>query len=431
METKLCRICANFGQNFVHIFKTEGLRDKIETCLPIVVSPYCLLPDTICGECTETIDSFYGFMKKCLQSIIVLEAQYDIHESCLKSKRKKDKGCFVDFAHERSNMGVQTEDCMDVLIGRDADLKEYSSNFPLITKFLDTADMSKLKPVPSLVDYDIDSDSNVDDNDLDTGNVVLGDKLETLTKITNFVDSFLSQKSLFMSRRYNLDNADNDLISEITHRKSLKRKCDTIENSRTKIFKMDSWNRRKNKQPKKFEVQMSGFGDNFYSLDAFAPIYQNDKSLVNGFEKTDSPNSDTDNQPNALTRLTDQDDNLDYAEGGFKQDFHIKEEMEIAAPKEIDSSHNLYNNIITNYTPPLNEGDYNKFNARSNSNTVDSVLNEANLFKPKPDELDSAIKSISYECAQPEDVKVEDDYCEMHNNGINENEIESAVGSIL
>lgn len=38
METKLCRICGQLGQNFVHIFKTEGLRDKIETCLPIIVS---------------------------------------------------------------------------------------------------------------------------------------------------------------------------------------------------------------------------------------------------------------------------------------------------------------------------------------------------------------------------------------------------------
>lgn len=71
-----------------------------------------------------------------------------------------------------------------------------------------------------------------------------------------------------------------------------------------------------------------------------------------------------------------------------------------------------------------------KFNTRSNSNTVDSVLN-GNIFKRKPDELDSAIKSISYECIEPEDIKVEEDYCELHNNCLNENEIESAVGSIL
>lgn len=38
METKLCRICGKLGENYVHIFKTEGLKNKIETCLPIVVS---------------------------------------------------------------------------------------------------------------------------------------------------------------------------------------------------------------------------------------------------------------------------------------------------------------------------------------------------------------------------------------------------------
>lgn len=38
----------------------------------------------------------------------------------------------------------------------------------------------------------------------------------------------------------------------------------------------------------------------------------------------------------------------------------IKEEVH-DAPKEIDSSHNLYNNIITNYTPPLNEGEFKCF----------------------------------------------------------------------
>ncbi|KAJ8954250.1 hypothetical protein NQ318_005846 [Aromia moschata] len=68
-----------------------------------------------------------------------------------------------------------------------------------------------------------------------------------------------------------------------------------------------------------------------------------------------------------------------------------------------------------------------KYNARSNSNTADS----SNIFKRKPDELDSAIKSISYECSQPADLKVEEDYCEMNSNCLNENEIESAVGSIL
>lgn len=45
METKLCRICGKLGENYVHIFKTEGLKNKIETCLPIIVSVLCCVCD--------------------------------------------------------------------------------------------------------------------------------------------------------------------------------------------------------------------------------------------------------------------------------------------------------------------------------------------------------------------------------------------------
>lgn len=65
-----------------------------------------------------------------------------------------------------------------------------------------------------------------------------------------------------------------------------------------------------------------------------------------------------------------------------------------------------------------------------NSDTVDSVVN-GNIFSRKPEELDSAIKSISYECIKQDDLKIEEDFCELQSNCLNENEIESAVGSIL
>lgn len=38
MDSKLCRICGKQDDNYVQIFRTEGLKNKIETCLPIVVS---------------------------------------------------------------------------------------------------------------------------------------------------------------------------------------------------------------------------------------------------------------------------------------------------------------------------------------------------------------------------------------------------------
>ncbi|CAH1184364.1 unnamed protein product [Phyllotreta striolata] len=69
---------------------------------------------------------------------------------------------------------------------------------------------------------------------------------------------------------------------------------------------------------------------------------------------------------------------------------------------------------------------------RKSSSEMESEANQAGMFGRKPEELDSAIKSISYnECAETEDVDVDDDYCEVQGNCLNENEIESAVGSIL
>lgn len=245
-------------------------------------------------------------MKKSLQNIIILETQYDIQESCLKSKRKKEKGCYVDFTYKTSNIGVQTEDYLDVLVGKDADLKEYSLNFPLITKFLDSTNLLKPKSNTCLVDYDIDSDSNIDDSDSNTGKVVLGEKLETFSRITNFVDSFLSQKSHFTAKKHYFDDAENDLISEISQRKSLKRKCDLIETTRTKICKMDNFNRRKTKQPRRLETVVAGIGKNlFFNSEIFATTRhnENENSSLNDLEKNDSPNSDNDNQQNVSIQV--------------------------------------------------------------------------------------------------------------------------------
>ncbi|KAJ8932614.1 hypothetical protein NQ314_014544 [Rhamnusium bicolor] len=286
METKLCRICGKLGQNFIHIFKTEGLRNKIETCLPIIVSPHCLLPDTMCGECTENVDNFYIFIKNCLQNIIILETQYDIQESCLKSKRKKDKGCYVDFTHKRDNKGVQTDDYLDVLIGKKSDLEEYSLNFPLMAKFLDTAEEIKVKPPACLVEYDIDSDSNLEDNDNSSGKVILGQKLESLNKVNNLVESMISGKNSFtVKNKCYFDDAENNLITEISQRKNLKQER---INSR-----------------KKLDTQVAEVSDEpSFNFGNFESIYQNENAnncSGNGVDK-DLPNSTTENQQSIITQ---------------------------------------------------------------------------------------------------------------------------------
>lgn len=49
----------------------------------------------------------------------------------------------------------------------------------------------------------------------------------------------------------------------------------------------------------------------------------------------------------------------------------------------------------------------------------------------KTEELDSAIRSIKYECVEKVEEEVDEEYCDLQAQSLNDNEIESAVGSIL
>lgn len=174
------------------------------------------MPDTICSECLENVDNFYSFIKNCLQNIIVLEAQYDITESCLKTKRKHEKSCLTDFTVIRFDKNIQTDD-----------------------------DGNKF----TLVSYDVESDtaSDVEENFME-GKVIIAPK--SVTKKIVPPPLPLPTKTLYF------DNAENDLISEIALRKSLKRKSEDILPYKTKIFKIDNTlNKRKCKQPKKLEYK--------------------------------------------------------------------------------------------------------------------------------------------------------------------------------
>ncbi|GJQ75286.1 hypothetical protein Trydic_g23475 [Trypoxylus dichotomus] len=253
METKLCRICGKSTDNHLNIFKTEGLKIKLETCLPIVVSQHCLLPDTICKECTDNVENFYTFIKNCLENLIILESQYDIHESCLKSKRRFEKGTIIDRI-PKTERGIQTDEISFI-----ESYKESILNFPKtleeVEKTLNLChvDYSQYFPKPdnkdhrvSLVSYDVSEESNSETEE--SKPVTVRNEVAFLTNeknrstIQHFdVDNFLINKQYF-------DNQENRLI---TQRLNQKRKCDEILPYRTKICKFDINNRRKNRQPKK------------------------------------------------------------------------------------------------------------------------------------------------------------------------------------
>jgi hypothetical protein len=213
------------------------------------VSSHSLLPDTICGGCSENVDNFYSFIKNCLQNIIILEAQYDITESCLKTKRKHDKSCLTDSAANRQEKNTQTVDYLDILLKEN---EEFQIDFPVLN-------------LKKLVDYDIESDTNSESDDPHPKSSLL--------------ESLINTKNNF-GRRY-FDDAENYLISEIAQRKKRKNE-DVIETSRPKICKLDTSNRRKNKQPRKIEltvgsVERRNFGE--FAADDQTPV-ENDVTVL-------------------------------------------------------------------------------------------------------------------------------------------------------
>lgn len=92
-----------------------------------------------------------------------------------------------------------------------------------------------------------------------------------------------------------------------------------------------------------------------------------------------------------------------------------------------DTEMDGYENNVKNCSSG-DEGYHQQKMHSSNSNTNDS---STNAFGHKPGELDSAIRSISYEPIQNVHDDVDGDFCDLQSQSLNQNEIESAVDSIL
>lgn len=246
------------------------------------MQPYCLLPDTICGECVENIDNFHAFIKHCLQNTIILEAQYNVQESCLKSKQKRDKGCLADFEHEKMTRGMQTEDFLDVITGNHANFEEYCKSFPLTTNFLQNS-----KNEFRLVNYDTDSDSASDHENM--GKVFLSNSKILNDRAESLFSSAISEERLFLKRKY-FNDSENNLISEISQRKRLRK--DDIKHCQPKMCKLDATNRRKSKIPKKLDTQVAvfnlhGFGDTSkeHNANAFGYEFNTEKDSFSQVNK--------------------------------------------------------------------------------------------------------------------------------------------------
>lgn len=199
------------------------------------------LPDIICNPCLDSVDNFYSFIKNCLQNIIVLEAQCDIIESCLKTKRKVDKSVTVS----DSDFPID-----DVITSLEPIKSEFVINFNL-----NDVKRTKDSPIPNftcgLVDYD-SSDDNYSDYEADHRKPI---EFETV-KIEPVSEP-------------------NNIINEIAQRKYLKRKNeDASGGGARKMPRLDSESssRRKSKQPKRIEYHREASSPKIETV--IAPIMQ-------------------------------------------------------------------------------------------------------------------------------------------------------------
>lgn len=121
-----------------------------------------------------------------------------------------------------------------------------------------------------------------------------------------------------------------------------------------------------------------------------------------------------------------------------EEDQEIKEEYSSSDSEDTSNSTGSYSDTEmdvyeNNVQKNCSSGDeeyhlQKKIHSSSNSNTNDSSVN---IFGQKPGELDSAIRSISYEPMQNIHDEIDGDFCEIQSQSLNQNEIESAVDSIL
>lgn len=178
-----------------------------------------MLPDTICTECVKQVDNYHAFIKKSLQHIIILESQFSIQESCLKSKQKREKCCYTDFDHKKADKGIQTEEYLHVISGLTSNLEGYCSIFPKTSKFL--ADLHQTaKDTRNIVGYDVDSDDSENLSE-SNGQVIFPSTVNFLSDTKSTFESLIFENETTASDQCGLEGIEECLpkIGEIVSSK--------------------------------------------------------------------------------------------------------------------------------------------------------------------------------------------------------------------
>lgn len=194
----------------------------------------------------------------------MLEAQYEIIESCLKTKRKVDKSiCVSDSDFTCKDVKEELRDSSDYV----------KPNLNIV--FSDTPVLSSTKvdvPIPnfscSLVDYDSSDDNS--DSEFVIKREVTDDRNEEKTEVTN-VESRIN-RTIPEHNENTQSSGQSDIINEITQRKFLKRKIENVIPNISKLARMESESssRRKSSKPKKVEYHLGTKVET-----TVAPIIQN------------------------------------------------------------------------------------------------------------------------------------------------------------
>lgn len=192
----------------------------------------------------DSIERHHLFVEKCIKNIKLLEAHYNVQETCLKPK----------YSPKQTNCkGIQTEEDFSDLFFLKERNKSFYEKIGEVEKLLsnDDIDFSKftVDPPNQLVGYDVESDdaSDLDDDDSNKGKVELPTR-RNKGPYTTYSKGFNTFEDGPKSPQY----YKSSLISEITIRKSFKRKSEVVLIPPAK-FRKTTLNKRKGRVPMKVE----------------------------------------------------------------------------------------------------------------------------------------------------------------------------------
>ncbi|XP_059468849.1 zinc finger protein 180-like [Neocloeon triangulifer] len=133
---ELCRLCTSSEGTKVHIFREEGQRKqlltKIQICLPLQILEGDSLPNIVCADCVERLESFYDFREACINAEAMLESYY----SSLKFNEefRKTGKCYVKEAPPKKKSKHSNKLPLEPLVKPDINITRIETVAPQVVQ---------------------------------------------------------------------------------------------------------------------------------------------------------------------------------------------------------------------------------------------------------------------------------------------------------